>query len=696
MEHAGAPVDVFDTAFIADNIFAGELIDLSHDRGLFSIIIGTEGVKLAVHLERFNAIQKACATALKEAETALADDKPVDLLLNDFFALGPNPAYERRLEQAELALKSVQQADKIAALTSLEQLSLCALPSHLNSILISTVADVDASARAKLLDHFKRFALDKKGEAWINYGVEHIHEDSCPFCGRDEVDANGMVTLYGQIFGEVYKTHLETITAALLELDASLGEGARNDLATKIATNAESASKWAEYVALDFDFPDMATVGKLIADLNSDAKTLLDRKRNSPLDVISASSELEDLGAKLSTVWALINKYNAAVVAANINAQKAVAATTITEEAATLARDNVKKRIQRHDPGVQNRVDAYIRAARRDKRARDTRTQVQKRLKKANEDAAEHYHTRVNRYLGRFGASFTISKITNSMQGNAGQSDYGLLIKGEAIARGRGRQADAIPTFRNTLSAGDKTTLAFAFFLTKLDQDSALAGKTIVIDDPLSSHDSHRRRETVNAVKDLCARCAQVVVLSHDEFLLREVQQRCSGVPATALQIDYDGADEWSVAKGIDIDKLCRAGHAKLVEEIANFVDNRNGDADEIVLKIRQVLETHYRRSYSGYFDHDLNLGKIVQAIATAGSAHPCHRDLTRIDNCNDATCDKHHGDDAVVVVKRGVDPDELRVIARDALELVGARQPIAAPTAAAVSGSTGAAYVGP
>ena len=282
------------------------------------------------------------------------------------------------------------------------------------------------------------------------------------------------------------------------------------------------------------------------------------------------------------------------------------------------------------------------------------------------------------------------------MQGNAGQSDYGLLIKGETIARGRGRQADAIPTFRNTLSAGDKTTLAFAFFLTKLDQDSALAGKTIVIDDPLSSHDSHRRRETVNAVKDLCTRCAQVVVLSHDEFLLREVQQRCSGVPATALQIDYDGADEWSVAKGIDIDKLCRAGHAKLVEEIADFVDNRKGDADEIVLKIRQVLETHYRRSYSGYFDHDLNLGKIVKAIAAAGSAHPCHRDFARIDNCNDATCDKHHGDDAVVVVKRGVDPDELRVIARDALELIGARQPSIATGATAVTGSTAASQVGP
>ena len=51
-------------------------------------------------------------------------------------------------------------------------------------------------------------------------------------------------------------------------------------------------------------------------------------------------------------------------------------------------------------------------------------------------------------------------------------------------------------------------------------------------------------------------------------------------------------------------------------------------------------------------------------------------RDLGRLDNCNDATCDKHHGDDAIVVVKQGVDPDGFRVIARDALELIGARRP--------------------
>lgn len=116
-----------------------------------------------------------------------------------------------------------------------------------------------------------------------------------------------------------------------------------------------------------------------------------------------------------------------------------------------------------------------------------------------------------------------------------------------------------------------------------------------------------------------------------------------------------------------------------MIEEIVAYVDHRQGAADDVVLKVRQVLETHYRRSYTAYFAHDRNLGGIVKDIADEGVSHPCHRDLVRLDNCNDATCDKHHGDDAIVLVKRGVDPDGLRVIAADALELIGARRSVAA-----------------
>lgn len=671
-----AAIEVFDTAFITDNVYAGELIDLAHDRGLFSVIIGSDGVTLATHLERFNGIAKTSAVKLKEAETALRNDVPSDMGQDEFFALGPNAGYQQRLNAAEGNLKSVQQADKIAVLKPLAVLAMPELPADTAAVLQGTVADIDVTARQRLLDHFKRFRLGKQGEAWIAYGVDHIHDNACPFCGRDSVDAAGTVTLYAQIFGETYKAHLASITHAAALLEGAFGEGARTALSNTITSNAEAVARWGEFVSFDRHLPDMADFGPLVVQAHASVKALFDKKRGSPLDCIEATVEFAGIEVQLATASFMTKEYNEAVTAMNSAAEKTKTSAGITLDLATRTRDDARKRVQRHDTGVQSRIDAFYAAKKRDQRARRVRGQVQARLKKVNETAAEHYHVRVNHYLGRFGASFTISKITNSMAGNAGQSDYGLIIRGEPIARHRGRPADAIPTFRNTLSAGDKTTLALAFFLAKLDHDKALGNKTIVIDDPLSSHDSHRRRMTVEAIKELCARCLQVIVLSHDEFLLRDVQRRCVQVPSAAFQIDFAGGDDWSAASGVDLDKLCRAGHAKMVDEIVAFVDRRAGEPDNVVLKVRQVLETHYRRSFTAYFAHDLNLGQIVRHISVGGDSHPCKKDLTRLDNCNDATCDKHHGDDAIVVAKRDVDPDELAVIARDALQLIGARKP--------------------
>jgi hypothetical protein len=49
-QHLRAPIEVFDSTFIADNVFAGEMINLAHDRGMFSVIIGEEACGLPASL----------------------------------------------------------------------------------------------------------------------------------------------------------------------------------------------------------------------------------------------------------------------------------------------------------------------------------------------------------------------------------------------------------------------------------------------------------------------------------------------------------------------------------------------------------------------------------------------------------------------------------------------------------------------
>ena len=173
-------------------------------------------------------------------------------------------------------------------------------------------------------------------------------------------------------------------------------------------------------------------------------------------------------------------------------------------------------------------------------------------------------------------------------------------------------------------------------------------------------------------------------MLSHDEHLLLDIEARCVGTPCAAFKIDFATGGQWSEASVVDLDLLCRARHIEMIDDLTAYVDRNEGDQAKVVLTVRRVLETHYRR-YRGYFAPDQNLGSIVQAIAREGPSHPCHRDLTQLDRCNNATCDDHHGENADTGRTRALSPEEVRVVAKDALELIGARRPEGEPAAASV-----------
>lgn len=676
-QHDRAPIEVFDAEFIADNVYAGEMTTLEHDRGLFAIIVGEEGVRLNRLLERFKEHAKDSAAALKAAQEALAEDKPSDLSYEEFFALGENPAYQQRLEKAEKELRAVREADKIAALKVLEKVEAPALPENLETVLSATVPDIDTAARDKLAVHFKHFGLGKRGEAWVDFGVEHMKDGECPFCARPDANELGMVTLYGQIFGEEYKAHLGTISTSLEELEDALSEDARTDIVTAVADNLEATKEWAKYGKFETELPSSDTLAADLREAHEAAKGLLDKKRAAPLEAFEDEEELSRARDAIARVGAALIAYNEAVEAWNEETRAVQSKSTGSEDEAMLAVKNAKRRIARtEDTGVQRRIEAYLKASRRDKRAKKMRQVTQQRLKDENEAAADHYHERVNHYLARFGVSARITRPKSSMAGNAGSTDYSLVIRGEEIARQRGRVADAIPHFRNTLSSGDKTTLALAFFLAKLDHDGELNKKVVVFDDPLASHDSHRRGKTVEAVKELTGRCVQLILLSHDEYFLRDVEKRCGGVTTATYQMEYSDGDEWSAAKHVQLVDLCKSDHAKRLDKLMAYADNRAGDPDDIILHVRQVLETHFRRSFTAYFPHNRNLGQMVRDIDDYSGPHPCAGVRDRLDALNSSTCDNHHGDDADVMPKKGVDPDELKVIVTDALEVIGAREP--------------------
>ena len=495
-------------------------------------------------------------------------------------------------------------------------------------------------------------------------------------CGRDGMNELELVTAYGQIFSSTYKAHLKTITDAIKDLDERLGKGTVDHLTKTVSENQATVQKWAKYLKLDdVEWSAGYEVGSAISSTHTEMKAALERKRQDPLEKLGIA-ELTTATAALSEAALSIETYNRMVRVTNALIDAALIAATQTVADVKLKRDNIAKRARWNDPGVQQRLRSYLKAKRQDDRAKSVRTQVQARVKATSSSASDHYHTRVNHHLQRFGAKFSVADFTSSMAGNAGASDYGLIVRGVPVPRGRGRTSSAEPSFANTLSAGDKTTLAFAFFLASLERDGKLSDKIVVFDDPLSSHDSYRKAKTIEAIRELSTKCKQTIVLSHDQYFLRDLYEDCKLLPFASYQIEFDQNEGWSEATRVDLDQLCISAHAKHVQALKDFYDKRKGDPDHIVLMVRRVLETHYRRTFPAYFGRQENLGMIVRSINAEGPTHPCAPYAVRLESCNSSTCDHHHGDDALDIPKTGVDPDALAVIARDCLELINAVRP--------------------
>jgi wobble nucleotide-excising tRNase len=229
-------------------------------------------------------------------------------------------------------------------------------------------------------------------------------------------------------------------------------------------------------------------------------------------------------------------------------------------------------------------------------------------------------------------------------------------------------------SFKNTLSAGDRTTLALAFFLAHLDADPARAHKIVVLDDPFTSQDAFRRRQTVHEIRKLGTECAQVIVLSHDVTFLKQVWEKAPPSERTTLQIN-DARSLGSKIMLMDIDRACQGRVASEIDDLMTYETTGAGKSLDLIKKMRIVLETYCRTTFMAYFEPTDWLGDIVRKIREGPEDHPAKPLYNELDQINDYTSSYHHGEDTTDVTPEDIDPDELTGFVRRTLKIVNALQ---------------------
>jgi hypothetical protein len=360
--------------------------------------------------------------------------------------------------------------------------------------------------------------------------------------------------------------------------------------------------------------------------------------------------------------------YNDRVRAANkVISHKKEATRTVDIKAAEMAFIRLKATKARHElePGQACAAYETGKIAKVDQE----KERVREKLETYTTKVIRPYEQRINELLDDFNAGFRIAEMAHTNPGGIATSSYRLVINNMHVDLGDGKTPLNRPSFKNTLSSGDRSTLALAFFLAALERDPNRQSRIVVFDDPMNSQDAFRRRQTIHEINKTARHCAQVIVLSHDPRFLRQIWEKSPPEERVAVQL----ADHRALGTKItscDLDEVCKGRAASEIDDLQAYLSTNAGFPRDLIKKMRIVLETHCRSTYSGYFEPTDRLGGMVEKIKKMGDQHPAWSIHEQLELVNEYSRDHHHGEDPTDSTLDQIDPIELTGFVRRTLRL--------------------------
>lgn len=667
-------IAIFDGVFVAENVHSGEVVDIEHKRNLYRVIVGEAGVRLAERDAELAAQSRAKTGEISTAGKAIQPHVPAGMKLEAFIALPETPDIATQIETQERSVEALRQAGALRDRTALSEFTIPTLPEGLVGLLARTIDDIAQDAEQTLSAHLAAHGMSAGGGNWIADGLEHA-ADTCPFCGQD-IRGRPLITAFRAVFSERYKALVGEIAAMKAHVARDMGDATLARLGTVAEQNKGGVEFWQKYCAIEAPALALPTDAvEAIRAFAAAAVGLLDRKAAVPLEPVAPDAAFAAARTAYDGAVTAIEAANAAIRAANAVITDKKAATDAGDVKAADASLTLLKAIQtRHRADVSALCASYTTLAGEKDSIETQKEAVRTQLDAHTKTVVKPYERRINDYLAAFNAGFTITETKHAYPGGVATSSYQLVINETAVDLGDSKTPGDRPSFKNTLSAGDRTTLALAFFLAHLERDPGVAGKLVVFDDPFNSQDAFRRRQTVHEIMKVAGKCCQVIVLSHDATFLKQVWDKSPAAERVALTI-ADHRAQGSKIMPVDLEHACRGRTATDIDDLQTYLTSGAGRLLDIIRKMRVVLETHCRTTYPGSFLANDWLGDMVRKIREGGATHPAQALYDELDQINGYTSQYHHGEDMADATPDQIDPGELTGFTRRTLRIVNALQ---------------------
>jgi len=635
-----------------------------------------KGVELWKALNKNEDLLTSKSQEIQEKKGAITRMVSSGIGFDEFLSFSQDDEIEEKIKAKEQQLAAATQATTLKNTSYLFPLNVYSLPIPLyETVLKSTLGGLVVEAQKAIHVHIKH-CMDDSGEQWLATGAPFVKGNVCPFCGQEIKDAK-LIDSYRQYFDEVYIRFKES----LIDWCAGLKKGCEvNHVKASLAqadVNAARIETWSPYLTLEL--PEVSK--ESLVSLANTLVSMLDRcgqmKMQAPLEAIAISDEvhkeIENFNAEMNRLVV----YNEGVMNANRLISDYKAKLTLSD-AEKLRRE--LKLLQDQKTRYKNAAascDAYSVLLGMKKGLEKQKSKLKEDLDAHSSKIIPAYQKGINDHLVSFGAGFKLCNVGQNYVGKKPTSNYCIEINSTKVELGNEETPEDIPMpgFGNTLSAGDKSALAFAFFLARLDRDVGLANKVIVFDDPISSLDNNRKAFTRSNILRLSATARQVIVLTHDPMYAWELfdEAKKKKLNPTAVKIvsvgEGSGLSEWNIKWETSSD------HYKAYTNIDAFLNKGSPSQDglkEVVNLVRPLVEGSMRHRFPIAFDSETGLGQMIKKIREADDADAIvilKPLLSKMEQINSYGTPVHHsgrGGERTFVI----DENELRVHCRLALEL--------------------------
>lgn len=680
--------EIFDTHFVNENIYSGFEISDDHKKKLHQFVVGAQGVFIKNKIRKNKEekelkkleLDKIARQLITKVGLGLGEDgvKPF-IKIKEIEAKD----IDKKIATATINLTNARAQKTISRYPELELIE--KWPTFDTTTILKDIQTTTKSIQDKALQKlFSNHLLElsdntiESPEDWLRTGFDYVahkkkhsenkslSEVECPFCQQELSSGLNIIKSYAQTFNDAFNEYLERLKVHVTKVSRlNLDVHIANKNAHK-KTFDERISFWKEYIKTGIPvFRVLVDKNKLKESYGELKKAVEAKSKNpstsgSPTAVTSFQTLYDQVNANIDTLNKSIIAYNNSIRAFKRTLKDA----TVAEKELILLQ-HVKKRFEKD---VNHLCENYVTTFRAHKQLEEDYTKLAEEEEADANKFISNYADKINYYLKDvFQTPYQIKDMAHgSRRGKAKEAkvEYELTLDGEPIS------FDTAEPFSisDTLSEGDKSTIAFSFFLSKLEIDPKLSEKILVFDDPLSSLDKNRRETTAQLITDLSKKITQTIVLSHNEHFLWDLYENYDKSKRKALRINQDFTNTTSFIDSLDIEILVENKYFTHIREMEEWMKKPDLKVkDKVLGSIRNVLESHLRFKFYRQLNSTATetFGRIVDKLADPGFV-TFKKDGNRAQIISDlrmlngASWREHHGEAKPDFKVMGVDPSRI------------------------------------